>query len=133
MQALLDAGVEIHCMRDLTRGGLTSALNELAHASGYTLHLNEASIPVLEAVQGACEMLGFDPLAVANEGRFVLIVPEAHQQQSLEVMHTFADAEHAAAIGSVTSKRKPLVTMQSRIGATRILDRLSGEQLPRIC
>ncbi len=133
VQKLIESGIEVHCMRDLTRGGLTSALNEIANASGYTLHIEETAVPVMEEVQGACEMLGFDPFAVANEGRFVAFVPDEVKDIAVEIMQSFEDAENATVIGHVTSASKPLVTVKSRIGATRILDRLSGEQLPRIC
>jgi hydrogenase expression/formation protein HypE len=133
VQTLLDENIEIHCMRDLTRGGLTSALNEIAIASNHTLQVEETKIPVIEEVQGACEMLGFDPLSVANEGRFVLFVPQSMEEKTLEILHTFDDAENAAIIGCVSTESKPLVTIKSQIGAIRILDRLSGEQLPRIC
>lgn len=133
VQKLLNAGIEIHCMRDLTRGGLTSALNEIANTSGYTLHIEETAVPVIEEVRGACEMLGFDPYSVANEGRFVAFVSEKMKDKAVEIMKTFGDADNTVVIGHVTSNNKPLVTIESRIGATRILDKLSGEQLPRIC
>ncbi|MGK7876537.1 MAG: hydrogenase expression/formation protein HypE [Xenococcaceae cyanobacterium] len=131
---LLNAGVEIHCLRDLTRGGLGSALNEIAGSAGVTIRIDEQAIPVREDVQGACEILGFDPLYVANEGRFIAFVPQAFAEQALKIMAA-QDAE-ACMIGRVTGTRSNsigLVTMQSSIGATRILDMLSGEQLPRIC
>lgn len=133
VQTLLDEEIDIHCMRDLTRGGLTSALNEIANAANYTLDVDESAIPVIEEVQGACEMLGFDPLSVANEGRFVLFVPEADKRVAMDILKSFDDSKHASEIGIVTNDPKPLVTIKSLIGVSRILDRLSGEQLPRIC
>ncbi|MEC4895074.1 MAG: hydrogenase expression/formation protein HypE [Oscillatoria sp. PMC 1051.18] len=125
---LLNAGIEIHCLRDLTRGGLASALNEIAVAAGVTLVVDETQIPVQEAVQGACEILGFDPLYVANEGRFVAFVPENAIDRALKIM-----GAEACVIGTVQAFSSGLVTLNSRIGANRILDMLSGEQLPRIC
>jgi hydrogenase expression/formation protein HypE len=131
--ALLDAGIEVHCLRDLTRGGLASALVEIAETSGLHLHIVERAIPVREDVQGACEILGFDPLYVANEGRFAAFVPAAQADRALEVMRSRPPGAGAVIIGQVTDDAPGMVTMQSRIGATRIVDMLSGEQLPRIC
>jgi hydrogenase expression/formation protein HypE len=131
---LLAAGVKIHCLRDLTRGGLASCLNEIAIAAGIKIQIQELAIPVREDVLGACEILGFDPLYVANEGRFIAFVPEASADKALQLMRS-RDSE-ASIIGEVTGKsrnRLSLVTMKSKIGTTRIIDMLSGEQLPRIC
>ena len=130
---LLTAGIEVHCLRDLTRGGLAGALVELSEASGLRLHIEEAAIPVRNDVQAACEILGFDPLYVANEGRFVAFVSPQHADRALELMRAHPLGEQASAIGSVTSETVGLVSMKSRIGGTRIVDMLSGEQLPRIC
>lgn len=131
---LLEAGIEIHCMRDLTRGGLSSALNEIAQAAGVTIAIDESCIPVREDVQGACEILGFDPLYVANEGRFVAFVPQFDAQRALEIMRSHPLGTSAQPIGSVTENTTSgFVTMKSKIGAQRIVDMLSGEQLPRIC
>ena len=130
---LIESGIEIHCMRDLTRGGLSSTLNEIALAARVHISIDETSIPVREDVQGACEILGFDPLYVANEGRFVAFVAEKDSERALEVMRSHPLGTDAAIIGRVTEDRNSLVTMQSRIGASRIIDMLSGEQLPRIC
>lgn len=128
--ALLDAGIEIHCMRDLTRGGLASALNEIAEAAGLTMVLEEEAIPVRQDVQGACEILGFDPLYLANEGRFVTFVPESDADKTLEILAKYGGA---CRIGSVVAENPPLVILNSPMGSTRIVDMLSGEQLPRIC
>lgn len=133
VQALLEAGVEIHCMRDLTRGGLASGLVEIAERSGFQIAVDELAIPVREEVRGACEILGLDPMYVANEGRFVAFVAEGHAERALEVMEAQAPGEGAAILGSVEGERSKLVTLRSAIGARRIVDRLSGEQLPRIC
>lgn len=130
---LLQAGIEIHCLRDLTRGGLASALNEIATAAGVTINIVEDAIPVREDVQGACEILGFDPLYVANEGRFVAFVPEAFAEQALSILRKHPLGKDASIIGSVIEKSSGQVIMISRIGASRIVDMLSGEQLPRIC
>ncbi|WP_017305111.1 hydrogenase expression/formation protein HypE [Spirulina subsalsa] len=131
---LLNAGVTIHCLRDLTRGGLASALNEIASSAKVQIHITERAIPVREDVQGACEILGFDPLYVANEGRFIAFVPPHDLDKALGILQQFDP--QATVIGSVTataSQTLGLVTLESGIGATRIVDMLSGEQLPRIC
>lgn len=133
---LLKAGIEIHCLRDLTRGGLASALNEIAASAGVKIHLNENTIPLREDVQGACEILGFDPLYVANEGRFVAFIPQKHEEQALSIMSSYNG--DAVIIGRVTDRvdsnsKIGLVTMETAIGSSRIIDMLSGEQLPRIC
>lgn len=133
VMALLDAGIEIHCMRDLTRGGLVSALNEISEIAHVQIVVDETSIPVREDVRGACEILGFDPLYVANEGRFIAIIPSRDMAPALEIMHAHPTGEGACLIGTVSGDIEPLVTMKSRIGTSRILDMLSGEQLPRIC
>ena len=130
---LLKAGIEIHCLRDLTRGGLASALNEIAEAAGVKIQVDEKLIPVREEVHGACEMLGLDPLHVANEGRFVAFVAEKDSAHALEILRHHAVSTNAAAIGRVADKSAALVTVRSAIGASRILDMPSGEQLPRIC
>jgi hydrogenase expression/formation protein HypE len=130
---LLKAGITIHCMRDLTRGGLASALVEIAEAGGVHINIEEAAIDVREDVRGACEILGFDPIYVANEGRFIAFVPEAETHKALDILQGERDFEQSAVVGRVTGGRAGLVTMKSRIGATRIVDMLSGEQLPRIC
>lgn len=133
VKQLLDANIEIHCMRDLTRGGLSSALIEIAEKPGRHIHIEERSIPLTSEVQGACEILGFDPLYVANEGRFIAIVPSKFSKKSLDIMKAHPLGKGASIIGKVTAEMKPLVTMTSKIGTRRIIDMLSGEQLPRIC
>lgn len=130
---LLDAGIEIHCMRDLTRGGLSSALIEIAEKAGRHIHIEERFIPMNNEVQGACEILGFDPLYVANEGRFVAFVTPQDSAKALEIMRSNPLGNKAAVIGKVIDEDRPIVTMTSKIGARRIIDMLSGEQLPRIC
>jgi hydrogenase expression/formation protein HypE len=130
---LLAAGLDVHCLRDLTRGGLATALAELAETSGAEIRLEEALVPVREDVRGACEILGFDPLYVANEGRFITILPEAQAGRAVEVMRRHAPSAGAVVAGRVGGAMKGVATLRSSIGATRVLDMLSGEQLPRIC
>jgi hydrogenase expression/formation protein HypE len=131
--SLLEAGIEIHCLRDLTRGGLASALVEIAGAARLRIAIDEGRIPVREDVQGACEILGFDPLYVANEGRFICILPSSEVERALRIMRAHPLGAEACLIGRVTGDPSGLVTMRSRIGASRVVDMLSGEQLPRIC
>lgn len=133
VSALLEAGLDIHCMRDLTRGGLASGLNEMADSSGLTMDIDENRIPVLEEVTGACELLGFDPLYVPNEGRFVVILPENSAARAVEVLAEHEDSAGAAVIGRAVKRSSAGVIMTSSIGSRRIVDMISGEQLPRIC
>lgn len=130
---LIDSGIEVHCLRDLTRGGLASVLNELAAAAKVGMVIEESAIPVREPVRGACELLGLDPLYVANEGRFVAMVPAPQAEAALAVMRRHGAASQAARIGVVTDRDPPLVVLQTVLGTHRLLDLLSGEQLPRIC
>ena len=130
---LLKAGIEIHCLRDLTRGGLASALNEIAEAARVQIEVVEKTVPVREDVHAACEMLGLDPLHVACEGRFIVFVAAKDAERALQIMRGHAMGTGAAAIGKVVEGPLPLVTLKSAIGVSRILDMPSGEQLPRIC
>ena len=130
---LLEAKIEIHCLRDLTRGGLASALNEIAEAAEVKIAIEEKSVPVREDVHAACEMLGLDPLHVANEGRFVAFIAANDSERALKILRRYEVSSQAAFIGRVAEKSAPLVTLKSAIGASRILDMPSGEQLPRIC
>jgi hydrogenase expression/formation protein HypE len=130
---LLKDGIAIHCLRDLTRGGLASALNEIAEAATVRIEIVEKSVPVREDVHAACEMLGFDPLHVACEGRFVVFVAARDAERALQIMNRHAAGAGSAIIGKVAESSAPLVTLKSAIGANRILDMPSGEQLPRIC
>jgi len=134
VQGLVAAGVEIHCLRDLTRGGLASALNEIASSSKTSIKIEESSIPVHEDVKGACEILGFDPIYVANEGRFIAIVPKKDLEKALEVMKASEEGKDSVVIGEVIDQDSDgIVTIKSVIGVDRIVDMISGEQLPRIC
>jgi hydrogenase expression/formation protein HypE len=130
---LLKNGIEIHCLRDLTRGGLASALNEIADAAGVKISVEQKSIPVREDVHAACEMLGLDPLHVANEGRFVVFIPAKDSPRALEILRSHEVSGGAVLAGQVMEKAAPLVTVKSALGVSRILDMPSGEQLPRIC
>jgi hydrogenase expression/formation protein HypE len=131
VDAMLAAG-EIHVLRDPTRGGLATTLNEIATQSGVTIELREEALPVRPQVRGACEMLGFDPLFVANEGKLVAIVAEADADRILSVMKNARYGESAAVIGRVTGT-VPKVQVKTAIGGTRLIDMLPGEMLPRIC
>ena len=133
IQGLLDAGIEVHCLRDLTRGGLASAVVELATSSGRSIRLEERSIAVDPQVRAACELLGLDPLYVANEGRFIAIVPEPQADDAVRRLREHAVSHGAQRIGTVLDDARGLVTMTTEIGASRVIDLLSGEQLPRIC
>jgi len=130
---LLSENIEIHCMRDLTRGGLASALNEIAMAKNMRMQIEEARIPIREDVASACEILGLDPLYVANEGRFISFIPPKHRDSALKIMHSHPLGREACVIGQVIGGSSPLVTLKTKIGIERIVDMLSGEQLPRIC
>lgn len=130
---LFNQEIEVHCLRDLTRGGLASALNEIAEAADVRIAVEEKSIPVCEEVHAACEMLGLDPFNVANEGRFIAFIPARESEKALQVLRRQPVCSQASIIGQVTELSRPLVVLQSRLGATRILDIPTGEQLPRIC
>jgi hydrogenase expression/formation protein HypE len=132
VSALIDAGIEIHCLRDLTRGGLSSALNEIARARGVEINIDEAAVPISEPVRGACEFLGLDPLYVANEGRFCVIVPGSEAARTVAVLKESGLAPDACVVGTLAEGRSRVV-MRTVIGGRRIVDMLSGEQLPRIC
>ena len=130
---LISDGIDVHCLRDLTRGGLASALVEIAETSGLSMHIEEQRLNVREDVRGACEILGFDPMYLANEGRFVAFVPPDISDRVVDVINSNSQGTEASVIGFVGSDRSGSVTMQSLIGAARIIDMFSGEQLPRIC
>jgi hydrogenase expression/formation protein HypE len=130
---LIQSNVEIHCLRDLTRGGLASALNEIAEGAGCRILVEEQRIPVRENVRAACEILGLDPLHVACEGRFVAFVVARDAQKALEILRASECGEDAAIIGTVESGQRPMVVLKNALGTNRILDMSTGEQLPRIC
>jgi len=131
--ALLEAGITVHCLRDLTRGGLASALVEICETAGRAIRIDEARIPVRVDVTAACELLGLDPLHVANEGRFVAMVPRRYADKALEVLREFETTVGAIAIGEVRDGPAGEVSCRGPLGVARVIDMLSGEQLPRIC
>ncbi len=130
---MVQAVPEIHCLRDPTRGGLATTLNELARQSGVGMLLQEEAIPVNPDVHAACELLGLDPLYVANEGKLIAICAEADAQRLLQVMRSHDKGRQAAIIGRVVEDEHAFVQMQTGFGGSRIVDWLAGEQLPRIC
>lgn len=132
-EVLAAAGEAVHVLRDPTRGGVSSALNEIAAAAQVGIRLNETSIPIGDAVRGACEILGLDPLYVANEGKCLVIVARVAAEAVLAAMRNHPQGQAAAIIGEVVADHPRRVILRSRIGGQRIVDMLSGEQLPRIC
>lgn len=130
---MLDAGIEIHCLRDLTRGGLATSLVEIAKTAICRIDINEADIGVHEAVRGACELLGFDPIYVANEGRFVAFVPGKYAEKAMDIIKTSNPDFVPSIIGRVSQNESATVIMKNKLGTSRIIDMLTGEQLPRIC
>jgi hydrogenase expression/formation protein HypE len=132
-RVMLDACPDIRCMRDPTRGGVSSALNELADASRVGVELTEAALPVRPEVKSACEMLGLDPLYVASEGKLVAVVPPGDADRLVGVMRAHPLGRNAAAIGTVVNDHPGMVTMHSLVGGERVVTMLAGEQLPRIC
>jgi hydrogenase expression/formation protein HypE len=133
VKEMLKASKNIRVLRDPTRGGVASALNEIAGQSGVGMQLREDRILVREEVRGACELLGLDPLYVANEGKLIAIVPAGETDRILRAMHAHPLGRDGAVIGEITASHPGVVTMKSSIGGTRVVDMLSGEQLPRIC
>jgi len=130
---LLEATHEVRCLRDPTRGGLSSTLNEIAASSHVGMELDETAIPVREEVRGACEMLGLDPMYVANEGKLVAVVAPSVAQDALRALQSHSFGKDAAIIGRVISDHPRMVVMRTPFGTTRIVDMLNGDQLPRIC
>lgn len=133
VEALLSAGIEVHCLRDLTRGGLASGLIELAEQAEMDFKIYEKSIAVSDQVQAACEILGLDPMYIANEGRFIAFVPVKYAEASISIISQMQPLIKPEIIGEVLAGPGSIVTMKSRIGTDRIIDMFSGEQLPRIC
>jgi hydrogenase expression/formation protein HypE len=124
---------EVHVLRDPTRGGVSSALNEIAKTAGVGIEINETAIPLAEEVKGACEILGLDPLYIANEGKILVILPEKEAATALNAMQKYPGSENSAIIGRVTSDMPGILRMKTSVGSTRIVDMITGEQLPRIC
>lgn len=131
--ALLEEGIDVRCLRDLTRGGLASALVEVSESAGLAAEIREADIPVREDVSAFCELLGLDPLHVANEGRFIVVVAEPDFARAMDVLRRYPVSKASVEIGHFVQGAAGLVMASSMIGASRVVDRLSGEQLPRIC
>jgi hydrogenase expression/formation protein HypE len=130
---MLNVSREIRCMRDPTRGGVSSTLNEIAEQSRVGIELNEETIPIHEAVRGACELLGLDPMYVANEGKLIAIVAPEAADNLLTAMREHPLGREAQLIGTVTAEHTGTVLMRTPLGTTRIVDMLSADQLPRIC
>ena len=133
VEALLSAGIPVKCLRDLTRGGFAGALNEIAAASNCSIDIAERSVPVSDQVHAACEMLGYDPLYVANEGRMAVFVPGSYVVETLQILRSFGVTSSAVQVGRVTEKGTVPVSLKTSMGTSRVLSMLSGEQLPRIC
>ena len=124
---------DVHVMRDPTRGGIASALNEIAESSGKGIHIFEDKIHISEEVKGACEILGLDPLYIANEGKVLIFLPNSEAEGVLNIMRKHPLGKESSIIGTVTNEDPGLVIMKTLIGSSRIVDMISGEQLPRIC
>ncbi len=133
VRKMLDTCMDIHCLRDATRGGLGTVLNEFAESSNVAINITETAIPMRENVKGACELLGLDPLYLANEGKLVAIVPPDKADDLVDVMRKHPAGTEAAIIGEVVEAKDAIVVMQTAFGGSRIVDLLVGEQLPRIC
>ena len=127
------AGADVHAMRDPTRGGLASTLNEIAHSSGVGVEIDEPSLPVRTEVQSACELLGLDPVYVANEGKVVFFVAPSAAERVLEVLRGHPLGRDAARIGQVTAQHPGMLVARTGMGANRVIATQIGEQLPRIC
>lgn len=124
---------DIHVIRDPTRGGLSSTLNEIAQTAHVSIEIDERRLPISKQVSAACELLGLDPLYIANEGLILIFVPEKYAEKALQIIQGHPRGENAAIIGSVTGDKQAEVTLKTIYGETRLVDMISGEQLPRIC
>lgn len=133
VKALCEVCPDVHCLRDATRGGVATVLNEFAESAGVTIRIEESVLPVREAVRGVCEILGLDPLYLANEGKFVAIVPEAYAEAAVQALRATPGGEGAAVIGEVVDSARSQVRLATTFGSLRVIDMLVGEQLPRIC
>jgi len=133
IKPLLDAGLEIHAMRDPTRGGLAATLNEISQSAGVRMEIDETLIPIRTGVLAACEILGFDPFYLANEGKMVIYLPEKQSDAALNLLKQHPLGQHSRRIGRVIDKGHPIVHLITEIGGRRILDMPVAEQLPRIC
>ena len=131
--AMLNVTRDVHVLRDCTRGGVASSLNEIAQAARVGILIDERKLPVQPAVQGACEMLGLDPIYIANEGKCVAIVPREQADAILAAMRAHPLGANAAIIGEVVNRHPGMLVSRTGIGGTRVVDMQIGEQLPRIC
>jgi hydrogenase expression/formation protein HypE len=133
VEVMLDTCGELHCLRDATRGGMATVLNEFARSSGVCMRIVEAQVPIREEVKGICEILGLDPLYLANEGKLLAVLPKTHADTVLAAMRRHPAGKDSAIIGEVTDAPASRVLLSTRFGGERIVDMLVGEQLPRIC
>jgi hydrogenase expression/formation protein HypE len=133
VQSILAATRNVHMMRDPTRGGIASALNEIAEAANVGININESAIPIRDDVRSACEILGLDPLYVANEGKMIAFVPPSDAEKTLSTIQAHPLGTNASIIGEVVTEHPRMVIMKTSIGSSRVVDMISGEQLPRIC
>jgi hydrogenase expression/formation protein HypE len=133
VETMLNASKDIHVLRDPTRGGVATVLNEIAESANIGITISEDCIPVSEEVRGACEILGFDPLYVANEGKLLAFVSPTTAGTVLAAMQSHPIGKNAVIIGEVVADHSGMVIMKTHVGGTRVVDMLSGEQLPRIC
>lgn len=133
VEAMIEACPDLHAMRDATRGGIATVLNEFAETASVAIRLDECSLPIREETKGVCELLGLDPLYLANEGKLIAAVPKSHGVAVLAAMRAHPAGRKAAIIGEVLAEPKGLVILASAFGGERIIDRLAGEPLPRIC
>ncbi len=133
IQAMLEVCPDIHCMRDATRGGIATVLNEFAESSNCAIRIDESSLPIRDEVRGMCEILGLDPLYLANEGKVIAVVPAEKADAILQVMQAHPQGEYSRVVAEVVAEPKQRVILKTRFGGDRIVDMLVGEQLPRIC
>jgi len=133
IKSLVEAKIDIHTLRDPTRGGVATSLNEIAGKSHAGIIIYEDELPVRKEVSGACELLGFDPLYIANEGKFIAFVSEKDSERALEIIRNSKYGENARIVGDVVVEYKGRLILETKIGGKRIVDMLTGEQLPRIC
>ena len=133
VEKIIESSMKVHVLRDPTRGGVATTLNEIAASSKTGIVLDEDKLPVASEVRGACEILGLDPLYIANEGKLLVIVPGTEAEKVMGAMQSHPEGKNAAVIGRVTEDHPGIVRMTTTIGSSRIIDMLTGEQLPRIC
>jgi hydrogenase expression/formation protein HypE len=133
VNAILEVTPEVHCLKDPTRGDVATALNEIATTSGVTIAIKESAIPVRAETRGACEILGIDPLCIANEGKLLAVVPPQFANEIVAALQKYSSGKEARIIGEVWAEPKGLVFLQTEIGGNRVVDMLVGDPLPRIC